>query len=184
MRCFIGVPVEHHLALELLTHRDRGLQALAGTNPRPISARNFHLTLAFLSDISAEVAVAVGESLARVAQNHAEFLQPLTDVRRFPTRQGRYLVAEGAACVELLALKRALDYELVSLGITPDSLSFRPHITLVRSAVSKLAVPEWTVTASLTVSEIALYESVSSVSALGMRENEYRVWVRSPLLRR
>lgn len=181
MRCFIGVPVDHHLALELLTHRDKGLQALDGANPRPISARNFHLTLAFLGDLSADVAAAVGESLAHVAQNNAAFLQPLTNVCRFPTRQGRYLVAEGGACAALLALKRAVDNELASHKVKADPRPIRPHITLVRSAVAKLAVPDWTMNASVNVSEIVLYESVSGVNAVGAEENEYCVVARHPL---
>lgn len=48
MRCFIGVPVDHQVALALLDVRDQALAALGQAQVRPVLARNFHLTLAFL----------------------------------------------------------------------------------------------------------------------------------------
>ena len=97
MRCFIGVPVDHHVALALLDLRDQALSAFGQAQVRPVPARNFHLTLAFLGGLAPAQRAALAAPLAELARCQRSFLQPLDIARVFPSAGGAPVGSGGAA---------------------------------------------------------------------------------------
>ena len=176
MRCFLGIPVEHHLALALLDQRDRGMVALGNAQARPVLARNFHLTLAFLGDISRDRANLLGQRLGAVCAGCASFVQPLDRVHLFPSPQGRLLVAEGRPVAALLRLRERLDLLLESVQVPVETRPLRPHITLVRSALASVPGPDWALDLAMPVTEVVLFESVQDTHG-----SSYRVCVTAAL---
>lgn len=167
MRCFIGVPVDHHLALSLLGERDRAMTALASTRPREVEAANFHLTLAFLGELPAEAEPALLRLMGSVAVQRP-FLQPLTRARCFPRPGARLFAVEGEPAPEMLALSRRLELALVRNGFPVEGRRIRPHVTLLRLGLSPVRSPEWEVDLAAPVRELVLYQSVP-----GQRGNDY-----------
>lgn len=159
MRTFIGVPVDHHLALALVEQRELAAQRLGTRGLRPVAARNLHLTLAFLGEIDASQMAALRRHLPDMAHGHAPFDQPLTRCGQFPERNGRILAAEGSAVIPLRTLWNSVKQGLADIIVADISQSLRPHITLARLAAVPMMALDWPVTLALRVEELVLFES-------------------------
>ena len=160
MRCFIGVPVDHHVALALLELRDQALSAFGQPQIRPVPARNFHLTLAFLGNLASAQRVALATPLAQLARSQPSFLQPLDMAQVFPSPQGRLWAAEGLQVpVPMRQLHGALTGLLGRLGLPVGGQALRPHVTLLRGLHTCLRPPKYPLTLAVPVSSLVLYES-------------------------
>lgn len=162
MRCFIGVPVDHQVALALLDVRDQALAALGQAQVRPVLARNFHLTLAFLGEQPAGLRDVLAEGINRVVSRHPAFFQPLAAAHLFPSPQGRLWVAEGLTVpMAMRRLREDLLAMLGGLGVAKQGAGgpMRPHITLLRGLVTPLSPPHFKLDLALPVKDVLLYES-------------------------
>lgn len=173
MRCFIGVPVDHQVALALLDVRDQALAVLKQAQVRPVLARNFHLTLAFLGERPVRQRDQLAEGMCQVVSRHPAFLQPLTEAHLFPSSRGRLWVAEGAmVSKDMQRLREDLLAMLGSLGVAEQGTrgQMRPHITLLRGLVTPLSPPHFKLDLALPVRDVLLYESRPGPSG-----NDYKV---------
>lgn len=170
MRCFIGIAVDHHLGLDLLTERDRAVAALEPADPRPVEARNFHLTLLFLGALDAGQVESVRRVMTAVGRRHRAFSQPLHLAHMFPGRGARLFALEGPATPSFIALhsdlKESLSGQGLALGLEQGRV--RPHLTLLRARRSCSPAPSWPVEIEVPVGELVLFESVQ-----GERGSEY-----------
>ena len=180
MRCFIGIPVDHQVALALLDVRDQALAVLKQAQVRPVLARNFHLTLAFLGELPARQRDQLAEGMSQVVSRHPAFLQPLTEAHLFPSPHGRLWVAEGVTVsVEMRRLREDLLAMLDSIGLAEQGAggAMRPHITLLRGLVTPLSPPHFKLDLALPVRDLLLYESRPGPSG-----NDYGVLASAPLM--
>jgi len=106
---------------------------LAGvaTTGRPVAARNYHLTLAFLGPVPASRFEAVVAAARPVAAPPLSF-----ELDRYGgSRRARVLWLEPARVPRpLVHLQEALWLRLEPLGWTRESRPFRPHVTVARKA--------------------------------------------------
>ena len=171
MRCFIGVPVDHHVALALLDLRDQALSAFGQAQVRPVPARNFHLTLVFLGGLAPAQRAALAAPLAELVRCQQSFLQPLDIARVFPSARGRLWAAEGRQVpVPMSQLHGALAGLLGRLGLPVEARPLRPHVTLLRGVQTCLRPPEFALQLDMPVSNLVLYESRQEAGG-----SEYRV---------
>lgn len=171
MRCFIGVPVDHHVALALLDLRDQALSAFGQPQIRPVPARNFHLTLAFLGNLVPAQRASLVAPLAQLARSQRSFLQPLDIAQVFPSSQGRLWAAEGLQVpVPMRQLHGALTSLLGGQGLPLEARPLRPHVTLLRGLQTSLRPPAYRLELAMPVSSLVLYESRQQAGG-----SEYRV---------
>lgn len=180
MRCFIGIPVDHQVALALLDVRDQALAALKQAQVRPVLARNFHLTLAFLGEQPVNRRDVLAEAMSRAVSRYPAFSQPLTAAHLFPSPQGRLWVAEGLTVpMAMRRLREDLLAMLGSLGVAEQGAGgpIRPHITLLRGLVTPLSPPHFKLDLALPVKDVLLYESRPGPSG-----NDYGILASAPLM--
>ena len=126
---FIAVPVTGAPAQAL--HRRARRHATTGA--RLTAPANYHVTLAFLGQVSAGQLQDLADGLARLAPRPALSLAA-TAITRFPAANSRLLAAVIESEDEsLAALWQDLDPVLTACGIDAERRgAFRPHITLAR----------------------------------------------------
>ncbi len=106
--------------------------AVAFSGGRPVPPANYHLTLAFLGNVP-EVAVPEIRAAAAAVEPPVLTLQ-LDRYGHFPRARVLWLgpAVPPAALAELAG---ALWAVVQPLGLTPDGLPFRPHVTIARKLV-------------------------------------------------
>jgi 2'-5' RNA ligase len=152
MRCFVGVPVEPLLGVELLSLRDDMLAGLGGGCPRAVPAANFHLTLAFLGEQPDDSVTLLDALLAELAGRHHALV---------PDNRARLLAAHGPGTPALLSLAEDLQQRLADTlpGYQPERRTFRPHVTLARLDLPVVPAPLRVVALPLRVEALVLYRS-------------------------
>lgn len=95
---------------------------------KPVAAANFHLTLHFLGEVVLPLLKPLQESLAL---NFDAFDLELGQPQLWDEVA---ILQPSSESASLAALNDSLTDKLQGLGITPDSRSFRPHLTLARHA--------------------------------------------------
>lgn len=91
----------------------------------------FHLTLAFLGEVSGPQARAVREGLHGVRADPFELR--LSGVGHFPPRgEPKVLWAGVEPTAPVVALHDAVRRRLLRLGVTPEARRYVPHVTLAR----------------------------------------------------
>lgn len=138
-----------HRLFVALAPSDPARAALAGltgdlARARWTPAEQFHLTLRFLGDVSAEQQDSVREALARV--DVAAFLLGVEGVGRFPPRgqPGVVWAGVGGGHPFLHELRRQVDDRLLSTGVSLELTPFVPHFTVGRTRESHpAAVDQW-----------------------------------------
>ncbi len=137
-----------------------------------MAVQNYHLTLAFLGDITASQLLIVEEQLDKLSQT--EFSLQLDEVGYWPDSQVLWLgpstVPDG---MTILAnrCKRAAN----SASIKVDKRVYRPHLTLARKARLPPAAPLLDPDFQMSVHTFQLYESL--LDRRGVRYREIRDWV-------
>lgn len=171
MRAFIGLPVPDSLSVELLGIRDRAMAQMASAKPRPVIAANFHMTLLFLGDISAERQDSIAMTLDQLLSENCYDIQLQLDrARCFPSASGRIFAAEAKPVTALSWLHQ----DLLQLCGAADTQPLRPHITLAR--LSRAFVPGLDIPLGLPflATELCLYQS--HISDWGVRYQVLRRW--------
>ena len=125
LRLFVSVDLPDALKdeLEFLCH---GVEGARWTNER-----QFHVTLAFLGEVSGPVARAVQEALKRVRGDPFEL--QLQGVGHFPPRGAPKVLWVGLEPSEELAqLHDRVRSALLRAGVAAERRRFAPHVTLAR----------------------------------------------------
>jgi RNA 2',3'-cyclic 3'-phosphodiesterase len=140
IRAFIAIELPHELHKQLGLIIDR-LQEQSPRSVRWVTARNIHLTLKFLGNVSPDNL----PQLTGVIQNEARRCEPFeiraTGLGAFPNRNHPRVIWVGIlAPPGLLDLQRGIDRETERLGYQNEEHGFSPHLTLGR--VSQHATPQ------------------------------------------
>lgn len=125
MRLFFGLDIDPDTCLEIAGWRDRMLPPL----DRPVPARNFHITLAFLGDVEPSAQEAVEHEALAVAASPFELR--LDELGYFP-KPGILWMGPSRVPQALSRLARETDSAARRAGIHPGKRAFQPHLTLAR----------------------------------------------------
>lgn len=141
-RTFIAVPISEpqRLALAALLH---DLSPGAGPTVRWVQPTLMHVTLAFLGDLPADVALKVCDIAEEVASRVESFSWTLDGLGAFPSLDRAAILWAGVHEPAGLMTKLHADLEngLRPIGYQLENRPFRPHITLGRVARGRRLVP-------------------------------------------
>ena len=141
IRAFIAVDLTEELHLKLEEFSNSLNEQLEQMPIRWVPARNIHLTLKFLGDVSEKNVAMITEILHAEASNHKAFEISIGGFGVFPnSSRPRVLWVGIEAPDELQNLQRRIEAEAARLGYAPDQREFSPHLTLGR--VSRNATPQ------------------------------------------
>lgn len=121
------------VALDLPESEKERLEALCSGVPgaRWVRDRQFHVTLAFLGEVSGPVAQAVSEGLHGVRAD--PFPLTLDGIGHFPPRGAPKVLWVGVdGGAELVQLHDRIKSRLKRLGVSIEERRFAPHVTLAR----------------------------------------------------
>jgi RNA 2',3'-cyclic 3'-phosphodiesterase len=109
------------------------LQTVSSGAVRWVPAKNIHLTLKFLGDISPANLQVLSKILAVEAQNCPPFEMGVGGVGAFPNDRRPRVVWVGVKAPPVLEnLQRNIESETRRLGYTPEERPFSPHLTIGR----------------------------------------------------
>lgn len=134
MRCFVGLAAEDSARRELTELQKQA--AAMDLGARPVRSENFHLTLAFIGELSPEKAREVAQALRIIPTLEGRFWQ-IDRSGSFPRAKVCWCAGPRDEYLELLAkeVRTLLD----RLGVDYDRARFKAHITLLRN--SRLDAP-------------------------------------------
>ncbi|HET7733822.1 MAG TPA: RNA 2',3'-cyclic phosphodiesterase [Paludibacter sp.] len=134
-----------------------------------VSTDNFHVTLFFFGELTAEQIDALQKLLHEALNNSTTFSFSVTGPGIFRNRKDpRVLWLDIEASSQLINLKNQINNTVIPLGFTSNDKRFHPHLTLGRflprqknSSLLDNLLNEWQSTEQLeyTVRELVLFES-------------------------
>jgi len=133
LRSFIAIELPPELQ-QVIFRETAGLRAAL---PRPlvrwVAAKDIHLTLKFLGDISPDGLESLAESLRAEAVRHAAFEAWVGKVGAFPhPRRPRLIWVGFEAPAALSAVQRGVEAACIRAGYSPEDRRFMPHLTIGR----------------------------------------------------
>ncbi len=134
-RLFFALELPDPLQQQLVQWRADNFAAEAG---KPVAAANLHLTLAFLGEVSDETSRKLQLLASRIEQR--AFALDIDDAGHWP-RPGVVWLGCQRAPRELLQLASLLRAQAARHGCVQSAQPFHPHITLLRHATQKIALP-------------------------------------------
>jgi len=167
-RLFIGIhpQADSQILLDNLCTQYKGT-----LHPRPPAGirwtrrQNRHLTLVFLGETVNEKIPLIQQGLKKIATETDQFEGRITSLNLFPKSHSKVLAVELECEAKLLKLHRDCKRLIKNLGMEPEKLSYRPHVTLARcrSGFSRFApvaldCPLW-------LGNITLYQSNPTVES-------------------
>ena len=170
-RLFFALELPNPLQQQLVRWR---AENFAEEDGKPVAAANLHLTLAFLGEVSSETSEKLQQLAARIVQ--PAFTLDLDDAGHWP-RPGVVWLGCQRAPRGVLQLASLLRAQAARHGCAQSAQSFHPHITLLRQATQKVALPARGFHWRLDVSHFALFSSTFSQG-----RTRYRRLARWPLL--
>ena len=131
MRVFLAIAVPDGVKAQLLKAIER--LAPAATDVKWSTKDQFHLTLAFLGEVSPAILPHVREAIARVCSGKPAFTCHAYGLGFFGSKRNPQTVWAGVDPVpELETLQENLCAQLKKFGFENKEADFRPHITLGR----------------------------------------------------
>ncbi|WHI49809.1 RNA 2',3'-cyclic phosphodiesterase [Microbulbifer sp. MLAF003] len=134
-RLFIGIrpPNDTQVFLDNLCARYKTKMHPETLNRiRWTSRQNRHLTLAFLGQTPSEKVLPIQKGLEEIAKNTMKFKGCISSITPFPQSNSKLLATELTHSPELLKAYEDCKRLIESLGMKPEELDYRPHITLAR----------------------------------------------------
>lgn len=157
-RCFFALTFSAQTQQALQQCRD----TLAGAASHGTFTHNanFHLTLEFIGEVSAEEIARLGDLLEQITVMPPAVLRS-AGLGEFHIKGGRLIWLGIQPDDYLMALQSELRDLLAYSGFTPEDRPYRPHITLgrrviLRQPLASLAPPE----SAMVVHSVALMESI------------------------
>jgi 2'-5' RNA ligase len=131
IRSFLAFDIENEAVRKRLAAAQQ-LLFQTGADLKLVEPQNIHMTIRFLGDITANLAEKVFEEMLKV--QFAPFDAQINGLGVFPDLRCPRVVwagiTEGAD--QLKSVFSQLESRLRSLGFTPDSKGFSPHLTIAR----------------------------------------------------
>lgn len=125
-RLFVGIEVPPELRESFVELNDP-----LGDGVRPTAAADLHLTVHFIGDVDDEAAVRLRESLGNVSASALELT--LNGVGSFEGRSKQKILWIGVdRTPALLELRSRIGDAIEAEGISLDTRSFNPHVTIAR----------------------------------------------------
>ncbi|WP_024558146.1 RNA 2',3'-cyclic phosphodiesterase [Franconibacter pulveris 1160] len=153
-RLFFALEIPGDIQQHIVRWRAEQFPVEAG---RPVAAANLHITLAFLGDVSEEKQRILAAQAGRIAQ--PAFQLRLDDAGHWPRSRVVWLGPRQAPR-GLLQLANLLRAQAARSGCAQSPQPFHPHVTLLRNAQHRVALPPpgfgWT----FPVDAFVLYESL------------------------
>ncbi|WP_143731318.1 RNA 2',3'-cyclic phosphodiesterase [Microbulbifer sp. GL-2] len=120
---------------------------------------NRHLTLIFLGETINEKIPFIQLGLKKIATETGGFEGRITSLNLFPKSHSKILAAELECEAKLLKLHEDCKGLIENLGMVPEKLSYRPHITLARCRSGFFRFPPAVLDCPLWLGNITLYQS-------------------------
>jgi len=161
VRIFFALDLMPAAKLEIAAWRDKSFRELsAGGMARPVPPGNFHITLAFIGDVTEQalerLCDGVDQSLEKNSFEPAGFT---VNELGYWQRQGILWLGPKHCPVPLLQLAERLKGLGTRFGARRDSKSFQPHVTLFRGCKSPPQTPLEPPDFSLEYEGFVLFES-------------------------
>jgi 2'-5' RNA ligase len=135
------------------------IQPYLGKHPaKKVPLHNWHITLAFLGNVSAETKQCAQEKAAAI---HAQAFEIQLDKPGFFKRARVVWLGTNDCPQALTSLVDQLNRQLAACGYQTDFKVFIPHMTLLRKAYKGLAIEEFQ-PITWRVNEFVLVESVTT----------------------
>lgn len=131
-RCFIGLPFDGRSVPGWMAWLHRLQQQMPESTVRWVVPADWHVTLAFLGNLSSAQQSAAIQAIHSAVRDSAVITTQLTGFGRFPNPRATLWAAELTLPAPLAALKRRLDSALDAQGLPVETRPYRPHITLAR----------------------------------------------------
>jgi 2'-5' RNA ligase len=133
VRAFIAI----ELSLEIYGRLDQVINqlndCLSGMPIRWVPARNIHLTVKFLGDVSVANLEMLENIILSEANCRPAFEVSIGELGAYPSlRRPRVIWVGVKAPPELTDFQRGVEAETARLGYTPEKRAFTPHLTLGR----------------------------------------------------
>lgn len=104
-----------------------------GVDYRWVPLENYHVTLSFLGETTAEKIEPLGQMLEKLAHEHIFFHLKIQGLGVFPSvKDGRVVWMDIQNSMALRALQEECEKRLETLGFEPDAKVFTPHLTIAR----------------------------------------------------
>jgi len=133
IRAFIAISLSSEIYKNLEKVLGDLRERLPGSPVRWVPAKNIHLTLKFLGDVSLTNQELVVKILQSEASHHAPFEVSVGDLGAFPSIHRPRVVWVGVkAPPELQSLQHGIEAETSRLGYAREDREFSPHLTLGR----------------------------------------------------
>ena len=166
MRLFFALEADPDTAMQIADWRDTTL-AVEG---RPVPPANFHITLAFVGELSharsERLADAVDERLVTRAPRTGDLL---LDTTGYWAKTGIYWLGPTAWPEDLERLAAQLRGHATAAGARKDGKSFRPHITLYRRCDVPPAAPTTAPAIRWPYGHFSLMESIQGKRGVSYR---------------
>lgn len=133
IRVFIALDLSPEIEKNLAELTSQLQSRLPGAPVRWVPAKNIHLTIKFLGDVSVSNLEVLQKLLQSESGRHFPFEFSAGGIGAFPTNSRPRVVWVGIeAPAELQALHRGIDTETARLGYAREEREFSPHLTLGR----------------------------------------------------
>jgi 2'-5' RNA ligase len=131
IRSFLAFDIDSQSVLNRLTEAQT-LLVKTGADLKIVEAKNIHVTLRFLGDISPSIVEKIYEEMTKV--KFVSFVIKIFGLGAFPdVRYPRVVwagITEGLDALREISVQ--LEASLRSLGFNPDPKGFSPHLTIAR----------------------------------------------------
>jgi len=135
IRAFIAIEMSPEIHEKLEDVITQVKDKLKGLPVRWVQAKNIHLTLKFLGDVSVSNLQALKESLDAETLGRLPFEISVGGLGVFPSYHRPRVIWVGIdAPQELFSLQRRIELEAENLGYAHEEQKFSPHLTLGRLA--------------------------------------------------
>ena len=133
IRAFIAISLSEEVCHGLDQVLEELKSRIPGTLVRWVPARNIHLTLKFLGDVSSSNLEILKKVLHGEAGKHNPMQFSVGGIGAFPSiRRPRVIWIGVQAPQELQTLQRGIELETTRLGYAQEERDFSPHLTLGR----------------------------------------------------
>jgi 2'-5' RNA ligase len=133
IRAFIAIDLSPDIVQKLDQVLSDLRKWLPGASVRWVPAKNIHLTIKFLGDVSVSNQELLTHALQGEVCRHSSFEMGVGELGVFPSlRRPRVIWIGIEAPSELAILHRGIETEMARLGYAPEDRPFSPHLTLGR----------------------------------------------------
>ena len=153
-RLFFALEIPADIQQQIVQWRAASFPYEAG---RPVAAANLHITLAFLGDVSEEKQRILSTLAGRIAQ--PGFTLRLDDAGHWPRSRVVWLGTRQTPR-GLMQLANLLRAQAARNGCAQSPQPFHPHVTLLRNAQHRVALPPPGFGWDFKVQAFVLYESL------------------------